>query len=494
MSKIRTLLVLAASLLLVSPLARAQDPAVPAAPPVEAAPAAPAEIPTTAAAPAPGLDPAVEARIQEIDQRALIAERKLELLDEEAAKAKAAAPVITVSDRGLAAKSADGNFVVKLRGLIHVDGREYLDDAVLRQSNAFLIRRARTILEASFFDVADFRLMGDFSTPAAPLLDAYADLRPFPWLKLRVGKFKPPVGLERLQSVSAIVFPERALPTFLVPNRDIGFQLHGVLGPQIATYEIGLFNGALDGGSAEGDNNYAKDWAARLFLTPWKSDPYSFLANLGVGISYTQGGQRGAASVASGTTRTTSVPNLPQFRSAGQQSIFRHSVDDTVNNGTTIAGGRRTRLSPQGYFYYENFGLLGEYVRSSQKLLKGTNVATLTHTAWQVAAQLVFGGKPLFEGVTVTNPFNPKKGTWGALELAARYNVLDIDNDAFPTYASTNNSVKDAKAWGVLLTWHWSRNLKNTLALEHTDFAGGAARGADRADENVLFQRIQLAF
>src|SRR5687767_14043930 len=122
--------------------------------------------------------------------------------------------------------------------------------------------------------------MPDFGGGAATLFDACIGLRPTPWLKLRAGQFKPPVGHERLQSATAILFPERALPTALVPSRDVGVQLHGVLWPHVLTYELGLFNGVVDGGNGDLDNNYAKDAVGRLFFTPLKSDPYSFFANL----------------------------------------------------------------------------------------------------------------------------------------------------------------------------------------------------------------------
>ncbi len=106
----------------------------------------------------------------------------------------------------------------------------------------------------------------------------------------------------------------------------------------------------------------------------------------------------------------------------------------------------------------------------------------------------MFGGKNAFEGVTVIAPFEPSKGTWGALELAARYNALLLDEDSFPTYANPNRSARKARAWGAVANWHWSRNIKLSLAFEQTHYEGGAASGADRNTENTLFQRVQAAF
>lgn len=436
------------------------------------------------AAPAPPAEPAGSVALPDVDQRLRITERKLELLEEEAAKKKAEAPVVTAGEKGFNLKSADGAFVVKLRGYMHADGREYFDDAELALRDTFLLRRARPILEATLWDVADFRLMTDFGNGTAVVQDAYVDLKPFSWLKLRGGKFKPPVGLERLQSATAMVFPERGLPTNLVPNRDIGFQLHGAVADGLFSYELGVFNGVVDGGSGDLDNNHAKDFAGRLFVQPFKYDPYHLLANLGVGLGASTGNQRGAA-VSNGTV-------LPSYRSAGQNSFFSYA-SGTTPEAITFAKGRHTRLAPQAYYYYGSFGLLGEYVQSTQNVVKGAQNAELTHRSWQVYAQAVWGGKPLFDGVAVTQPLDVKKGTWGAVELAARYNELKLDDDTFPTFADDTRSARKARGVGAVVNWHWSKNIKLVVAFEHTEFDKGL-RDGDRRPENVLFQRIQGAF
>lgn len=484
------LIVLTVLLLGVGP-AGAQD--APAADPVPEPAVDPLAAPS---APAP--PNAVEQRLDEIDQRARIAERKLELIEEEAARQKEAGAVTAIGDKGFSFKSADAAFGLRLRAFFHADGRQYLDDPVLRERDTFLIRRARPIIEATFFDIADFRLMPDFGNGQATLVDAFVDLRPFPWLKLRAGKFRPPISLERLQSASAIVFPERGLPSAIAPNRDVGAMLHGTLASAIVNYELGVWNGVPDGASGDLDNNRAKDVGGRLFFAPWRGDPYSRLANLGLGFAAITGVQRGTPATfqTSGmTTRRTAnaVPALPSYRSIGQQTFFSYLVNDEMPDSTVIASGRRTRFSPQGFFYVGPFGLLAEFIASAQRVQKGPSAATLTHRAWQVAGSYVFGGKALYEGVTVAEPFSVKKGTWGALELAARYNALDIDDDAFPLYADPTRSASHAASVGGLVTWHWSRLVKLSLSFERTDFEGGAANG-DRKTENTLFQRVQVAF
>jgi phosphate-selective porin OprO/OprP len=497
-------LVIAPAVLFVAPVVRAQEAPPLPAPPAEAPPA---EAPAAAAAPAaeapaaPAAIPAeLEARIADIDQRARIAERKLELIDEEAAKAKETAAVVSAGERGFNFKSADSQFIVKVRGTLHADGRQFLDDDALSQRDAFFLRRVRPTIEATFADWADVKFMPDFAGGVLQVIDAYADIRPWAWLKLRVGKFKGPISLERLQSASAILFPERAFTTQLAPNRDVGVMLHGLIAGGIITYELAVSNGVVDGSNTDGDINHAKDFSGRLFLQPLKTDPYNLFANFGVGFAASTGKQFDA--VGNQATPPAPTAQLPTFRTTGLSGVTGAPGFFSYPTGI-IARGRRTRLAPQGYYYYGPFGLLSEYVQSAQRVEKGGTRTTFTHRAWQVAGSVVLGGKPLYEGVTVTNPFNLKKGTLGALEIGARYHELRIDEEALAldaagkvTWVDPTRAVKKAASIGGILNWHWNKNLKLSFAYENARFEGGAtvAAGGDRKTEHVLSERVQIAF
>ena len=118
-------------------------------------------------------------------------------------------------------------FQVRLRGLIQADARAYFDTATTALPDQFLMRRVRPIIEGTVADIVDYKIVPDFGQGSALLYDAYIDLRPFRWVALRVGKFKTPFGLERLQNDANMAFMERGLPLMLVPDRDIGASLHG---------------------------------------------------------------------------------------------------------------------------------------------------------------------------------------------------------------------------------------------------------------------------
>src|ERR1043166_3866546 len=70
----------------------------------------------------------IEQRLDELEQEIRILKRQRELDQERADQKAKATPVFTAGKEGFALKSADGNFELKLRGLLQADGRFFLDD------------------------------------------------------------------------------------------------------------------------------------------------------------------------------------------------------------------------------------------------------------------------------------------------------------------------------------------------------------------------------
>jgi len=155
---------------------------------------------------------------------------------------------------GFIINSADNAYKLRISGYTHFDGRFFIDDDDDGDTNKFLFRRVRLSFDGTVARYFEFRIMPDFANSQLALFDAYTDIIYFPDFKLRIGKFKPPVGLERLESATALEFAERSLPTNLVPNRDLGVQLWGEPWNGQVTYAFGIFNGAQDGQNNDGDN------------------------------------------------------------------------------------------------------------------------------------------------------------------------------------------------------------------------------------------------
>ena len=421
-------------------------------------------------------------RVEELDQKIRILNRLRELAaDSVTAAAKDRVTATAGAKDGFSLKSADGRYTLRIRGYFQSDGRLFPNTDAAGGIDNLLIRRARPIIEATVGRYFEFRLMPDFGGASPSIFDAYWDGKFAPELVVRAGKFKPPVGLERLQSATDIAFAERGLPTNLVPSRDVGLQVSGDISEGLFAYQIGVFNGAADLANGGDDLSDAKDFAARLFVQPFKTGS---LRGLGLGMAGSTGLERGS----------TGTPGLPTYRTPGQQTFFRYNSSSTTPANTVFANGKRQRLSPQGYFYTGPLGLLGEYVIARHAVTRAGATAELEHTAWQASGSFYLTGeRAAFRSPGPKKPFDLKEGGFGALELVARYGELSLDETSFPVYATSTASTEKAKAWGVGLNWHFTRAVRVAVNYERTTFTAGAAEG-DRQPENAIITRFQTAF
>ncbi len=428
-----------------------------------------------------GGTPTLEERVDELDQQIRVLQRLRELAADSAATAAKTATKAQASKDGFNLKSADGAYSLSFRGYIQGDGRFYTSSEIPTNTDNLLIRRARPILEATVGRYFGFRLMPDFGGSTPAIFDAYWEGKFVPALTVRAGKFKPPIGLERLQSATDISFAERGFPTNLVPSRDIGLQVAGDISDGVFAYQVGVFNGVSDLANGGDDLSDAKDFAARVFVQPFK---VGTLRGLGVGVGASTGLERG----------TTASTGLPQYRTPGQQVMFRYRTDAATPANNVYADGKRARLSPQAYFYSGSLGLLGEYAISRNDVTRNGVTARLDHTAWETTGSFFLTGeKAGFKSPAPKRPFDLKEGGFGAVELVVRYGELTPDEASFPVYANPTQSVTKAKALGAGVNWHFTRAVKVAVNYEHTTFTAGAATG-DREPENAVITRFQTSF
>jgi phosphate-selective porin OprO/OprP len=455
----------------------------------------------TAIAPALAADDAdrireLEKRLEDLDQKYRVLERRLEIEQETASEKAKSAPSLSIGAQGFGFRSNDTNFVLRIRGLLQADSRFYVDDGGNNRNDTFLLRRARPIIEATLWQNLDFTLVPEFGggsnsaegnpSSSASILDAFLNLRYSPELQLRVGKYKSPVGLEQLQSDSNAYFMERGLPSSLTPNRDVGVMLHGEVFGGVVNYAAGIFNGVADNRNSPNlDIDDEKDVAARLFFHPFQTTDIELLQGLGIGAAGTYGNHDG-------------VQGINNYSTESGQNFFSYNPA----NAAVRADGTAWRFTPQAYYYYRSLGFLGEYVVSSQEVRATptavggvAGAADLQHRAWQIVGGYVLTGEDSsFRGVNPKKPFSLTDNQWGAWEVTARVSHLDIDDQAFPTFSDPSRSATEANAYGFGLNWYANRNIRTTLNYIHTDFKGGDAGTVTREDENAILTRLQVAF
>ncbi len=414
-------------------------------------------------------------QIRLLEQKLLVIERKQELKDEATAADAKKQPQTAIGDRGFSVTSGDKAFTARIGLLVQADFRYFANDDADTGKDGFLFRRVRPTIQGTWNEKFGYRVTPDFAGSTFSLLDATISYTHSPAAVLTVGKFKAPFDLERLQGGSNLRFIERAYPTVLGPNREIGVQLSGALSDARVNYAVSIGNGTNDAGSSVTNLDDALEGSARLILSPFVTDKDSALAGLSFGVAATYG------------EKTTGAP--AGYVSNGQQSIFSWA-------GGPANTGKHVRVSPQATYYLGSFGLLASYVTSRQELVRAGTVDTFTNEGWQVqAAYLLTGEKASFGGVTPTNPFKAGGGGWGAFEVAARASSLDIDDDIFTAgFANASASVTEATSYGLSLNWYLTRAVKASFNYELTKFDGGAAAGGDRQNEHAVFSRLQFNF
>jgi phosphate-selective porin OprO and OprP len=94
--------------------------------------------------------------------------------------------------------------------------------------------------------------------------------------------------------------------------------------------------------------------------------------------------------------------------------------------------------SPQGYWFWNRFGLLGEYAISSQRLQRTDlkTLGTVRNTAWQITGSCMLTGEtPTYKWITPKRSFDPRHNSWGAFELVGRHSELNVDDAVFPLFS-----------------------------------------------------------
>ncbi len=496
----------------------------------------------------------LRALVQELDQKVKVLARKGEINEETAAAAKKEAPVVKASSSGFSFGSADGKNEVKIRGLLQADHRHYSEGAsdVRGRTNqragtlnaegfhnaedTSLLRRVRPTIEGKVGGKYGFRFTPEFAGGSASAVDAYVEANLNPAFKVRAGKQKSIVGLERLQGGGDIKFVERSYVTnAILPNRDLGVTVSGDLFGNKLNYGVGVVNGVADGGNISTGTEYngEREYTARVFATPFV-DSDSALAGLGFGLGGTWTDYTGEKNLNfTDTSAADATRNgLPSYVTEGQQTFFRYTSN-------AIADGKRIRWSPQANYYSGPLGVIAEYAQVSQDVSRasggsdaggagGTNTVitpgtkkNLKHDAWGIGiSYLLTGEDASFKGVKPKQDFDLDKGGWGAWELVARYSEINLDNDTFKnaagqyagegsaanqSFSDLTKSAKSAETWTLGVNWYLNSNAKLALNYAQTSFDGGASsNGAnatatgsnvkDRPDEKALLARFQVAF
>lgn len=150
-------------------------------------------------------------------------------------------------------KIEKGDFSAYLGARIQVHGAAYAgDDSLisngdLAEQEGFRLRRSRIYFGGDMLDWASFLIsidVFDQEKSSGPLLDAYIDLTPIPYIGVTAGVTHFPFAMGRLVSSGRLPHLDRALAMeAMAPDRGLGLLLHSQPWEDKITIYAGIFNG-----------------------------------------------------------------------------------------------------------------------------------------------------------------------------------------------------------------------------------------------------------
>ncbi len=413
-------------------------------------------------------------------------------------------------DKGMRAKTTDGRLSMKFGGRLMYDWI-WIDDGDFDERGEDLldggeVRRARLYWEGTFWKRIKFKWQYDFAEGEATVKDLYLELANLPgsgdgraW-HLRGGHFKEPFSLNELTSSKYITFMERALPNAFVAGRNPGFMVHGHAFTERMTFAAGVFKDAsasedceaelvdvdddgdidpddaidcdidlqLDDAQFQRDGDYVG--AARMTFLPWY-DPGKGLFHVGGSYSFR--------------------PMDVRYRSRPEAHLTERLIGTAV-----IPVDEAHLVGAEGAFAYGPLHCQGEYVWAVTDLSSSApgGFDDPTFAGWYAQAGVFLTGE--------SRPYKPTAGTWdrvkpkksygqdggyGAVELAGRYSVLDLDDADF--------EFGEMRNWTVALNWYLTPNVVvkwNYIRTMLEDLA--EIDGDDSPETDLFMMRLQVDF
>ncbi|HEY7461658.1 MAG TPA: porin [Gemmatimonadota bacterium] len=349
----------------------------------------------------------------------------------------------------------------KLDGYLNADTRYSFAEEGPR---TFLLRRARLGVTGTAYKFIDFRYLMEFASgdasSIASVQDAYVNVRFLPAVQVQAGQFKAPFAREWATSARWVDFIERStVADETRGDREMGLAVHGSLYGDLFEYWLGVFNGTRINRS---DNNHEKDYLARLVAQPVKG--------LYVGGTFTSGDQEAQIGVR-GRTPDRSVTFFPS---------------DTVE-------GLRQRGGLEAALFHGPFSVSGEFLTTSEEVPDQTD--DFVTRGWYAGGTFLLTGevKPAWRTVRPLQNFDPTAGTWGAVEVEARYERFRLDTDHVFTLKSGQTD-EIGQLW-LGASWYWNPNVVFRVNFIHTNFEHPVSIGGVLEDtEDSIFTRLQLSF
>jgi phosphate-selective porin OprO/OprP len=355
----------------------------------------------------------------------------------------------TDDERGSIDLAFGDDMRLSMGGYLQVDGR-WASGPQSRAPDGLLLRRARLVFDASRADGWHVRLQPDFGQGRVLVQDAFVGWRDR-GTTVRLGRFRPAYGTERMQSSSTLLFPERSIVNTLMPSRSMGAQVTHQLGH--VTVAAGAFRTPIGSdipvvdtdGDVRATNGVGYDLLGRANWRVVRGARYADVQG-----SLLAGQERGTAENPA-VARLLSVGQLPLV-------VFRDGATEAT---TVIADGARGRWSLGGVLGTARTMVGVERAQHWQQLRFAAARQQVQATAWSLRAATAWGGAR-----NANQEITPQHRR-GALELGVRAGQLQLDTPAgVPLLADGSRPL--VRTSGAAVGWIPTVSTRLSVALDVT--------------------------
>lgn len=408
---------------------------------------------------------------------------------------------------GFRLDSNDGRFKLKFGGRIHLDAAAIHNSSgdILADDIGTEFRRARIFFEGKIYEHLIFKAQYEFAgtekdgqdDTKTNFKDLYVGLRNLPWVgTVKAGRFKETFGLEALASSKYITFMERSLPTdAFAPGRSTGVGFRNTAFDQRMTWAIGGFFSNTPNGASYLGNRSDYQITGRVTGLPLYAGGGRRLLHLGLAYSHVFKGSNaeevvaiieneGGEFVVETVTRELPYPEV-DFDTRPEA----HLAGKLVNTGGEPGKGV-DKLGAEFALVWNSLSLQSEFMPT---WVDGTGPGKdlFFWGAYVQASWFPTGehrnydtSKGIFKRVKLKKRFSLSERTWGALELAARYSHLDLND------SGVRGGIQNDVTLGA--NWYLYSNLRLMLNWVHAQRAHSREGNGGRAD--IVEGRVSLDF
>jgi phosphate-selective porin OprO/OprP len=407
-------------------------------------------------------------------------------------------------------QSADKEFTMQVHNLTQLDYRTYNHTANIPNgappnipgasgpNDTFTFPRVWLIFNGNITQNWDWMLAPAFGFDNVNLLDAWVNAHYDDRFQIKAGRYKTPFTYEfYAEPIQGLINPERSLffNNFGL-NRQDGVMAHGTILDSYVDYAIGVYNGQRNGFLS---NTNSKDIAGYFNVRPFMNSEWCALERIDVGASFDYGDENNPATAGSPTVLRTNVATNGNLVNGVEFLQFAPTVREK---------GQRALGSLHAAYYYQQLSLVAELQGGVENYVNtappagGATSARVPIGSWYIQGGYFLTGETTTFRNTVKPlcPFTLNGGGIGAIELAGRFNYLNINDRIFTDKLvdTTGGNVWTNRVDLIDLGVNWYPNqwIKYSATWEHASFGSPVTYrpGLTQNSNDMFMLRTQLWF